>query len=62
MSSRMKPQAADKLGLYMELEVVLETGENPEVGEKEAKQLMQKLGILEENLIECAYIDLLGDS
>lgn len=60
--TRIHLDDVEGLGHFMELEVVLEPGENPEVGEKEARQLMQKLGILEENLIECAYVDLLGDS
>jgi adenylate cyclase class IV len=47
------------LGDFLELEVVLEEGEDLETGEAIAQDLMQKLGVLPDQLIECAYIDLL---
>jgi adenylate cyclase class IV len=47
------------LGDFLELEVVLEEGEDSKTGEAIARDLMQKLGVLPEQLIEGAYIDLL---
>lgn len=48
------------LGSFLELEVVLGDDEDPKAGETVARDLMQKLGILPEHLIEGAYIDLLA--
>lgn len=47
------------LGSFMELEVVLEEGEDPASGEPEAAELMRKLGITPADLVRGAYIDLL---
>ncbi|MCP4182902.1 MAG: class IV adenylate cyclase [Hyphomicrobiales bacterium] len=47
------------LGTYVELEVVLSDEETSSSGEKEARDLMIKLGIPENTLIEIAYADLL---
>lgn len=60
--TRVHLDDVDDLGHFMELEVVLEPGENPDDGDEEARQLMQTLGILDQDLIKCAYIDLLCDS
>ena len=46
------------LGDFLELEVVLEEGEDVSSGERQAAQLMEKLAIGEESLIVCAYVDL----
>ena len=48
-----------KLGTFLELEVVLQNGESPEVGVNEATELMKTLDISPQQLIGCAYIDLL---
>jgi predicted adenylyl cyclase CyaB len=48
------------LGHFLELEVVLEDGEPVEAGVREAHSLMARLGIEPSQLIEGAYIDLLG--
>jgi len=47
------------LGTFVELEVVLEDEESSSSGELEARELMIKLGIPENTLIEHAYADLL---
>ena len=47
------------LGSFMELEVVLPEGDDPQDGEREAADLMEKLGIKPEDLVRGAYIDLL---
>lgn len=47
------------LGQFVELEVVLEDGEDTDQGIAEAHRLMDKLGIRQESLIEGAYADLL---
>jgi adenylate cyclase class IV len=41
----------------MEVEVVLEEGEDPAVGEAEAAELMKHLGISTYDLVSGAYID-----
>ncbi|QBC45245.1 class IV adenylate cyclase [Iodobacter fluviatilis] len=48
------------LGEFLELEVVLAENETAEAGQVEAQQLMAKLGIQAEQLIEIAYLDLLA--
>ena len=47
------------LGDFLELEVVLEDGEDVSAGEREAAELMEKLAVGKETLIECAYVDLM---
>jgi predicted adenylyl cyclase CyaB len=47
------------LGDFMELEVVLKTGQSDAEGELIAQDMMQKLGIAEQDLIDSAYMDLL---
>ncbi len=48
------------LGEFVELEVVLADGEDPADGEREARELMRKLDILPEHLIDGAYVDMIG--
>jgi len=48
------------LGHFVELEVVLRAGEAPEAGVLEATELMNRLGIQPQQLLEDAYVDLLG--
>lgn len=48
------------LGQFLELEVVLDDGEPPEVGVLEATELMRKLGVQQHQLLEEAYVDLLA--
>ena len=47
------------LGHFLELEVVLEEHESPEVGVREANELLVKLGVEQSQLIEGGYFDLL---
>jgi predicted adenylyl cyclase CyaB len=49
------------VGSYLELEVVLRDGEDPENGTAEAQRLMAELGIKPQDLIDKAYIDLLAE-
>jgi predicted adenylyl cyclase CyaB len=57
--TRIHLDRVEGLGDFLELEVVLEDGENVETGEAIALDLMQKLDILPDQLIQGAYIDLL---
>ncbi|CAM2009766.1 class IV adenylate cyclase [Acanthopleuribacter pedis] len=47
------------LGFFMELEVVLEKGESPQQGRVIAEKLMTQLGIPPDDLLACAYLDLI---
>jgi predicted adenylyl cyclase CyaB len=47
------------LGEFMELEVVMQPEQRDAQGEQIAQELMDELGILPEDLIDVAYIDLL---
>ena len=47
------------VGDFIELEVVLSSGQTDEDGESVARALMASLGIRDEDLIDCAYVDLL---
>jgi predicted adenylyl cyclase CyaB len=47
------------LGQFIELEVVLEPGQDIEYGTAVARDLMWKLGVHEEDLIATAYVDML---
>ncbi len=57
--TRIHLDRVEGLGDFLELEVVLENGESVQSGETVAGDLMEKLGILPDQLIECAYVDLL---
>jgi len=48
------------LGAFLELEVVLRDQERPDIGMREAHELMERLGIHSGQLVEKAYIDLLS--
>jgi adenylate cyclase class IV len=58
--TRVHLDIVEDLGHFLELEVVLAEGEAPEVGILEAHELMRKLGIKPDQLIEDAYVDLLA--
>ena len=47
------------LGHFLELEVVLEEHETPEIGIREANELLVRLGVERSDLIEGGYFDLL---
>lgn len=57
--TRIHLDHVEQLGDFIELEVVLKTDESMQLGENEAKQIMAKLGIQKNSLIEHAYIDLI---
>lgn len=57
--SRIHLDRVQGLGDFLELEVVLNEGESLEVGTQEAEALMLQLGIVPQQLIDVAYIDLL---
>ena len=59
--TRVHIDQVDQLGDFLELEVVLDKNDSPEDGKKTAKELMDKLRIPENSLIEKAYVDLLID-
>lgn len=60
--TRIHIDAVEHLGDFLELEVVLDDGEDPSVGIQEAQEIMSALQIDEEQLVLCAYIDLItGD-
>jgi predicted adenylyl cyclase CyaB len=50
------------LGHFVELEVVMREGQSDSEGRSIAEDLMQKLGIVPEDLLEGAYMDLLENS
>ncbi|MFN2187221.1 MAG: CYTH domain-containing protein, partial [Candidatus Promineifilaceae bacterium] len=58
-NTRLHLDIVEGLGAFVELEVVLSTGQRIEEGEAIATSLMERLGISKGDLIEGAYIDLL---
>jgi predicted adenylyl cyclase CyaB len=57
--TRIHLDQVEDLGEFLELEVVLEKDEAPEMGRPEAQHLMAVLKISPEDLVNSAYIDLL---
>jgi predicted adenylyl cyclase CyaB len=58
--TRVHLDQVDGLGHFLELEVVLEEGEPPESGIREAHMLIGQLGIETSALIDTAYVDLIA--
>jgi predicted adenylyl cyclase CyaB len=58
--TRVHLDRVESLGDYLELEVVLTDAEPAEHGVREAHDLMRRLGVGPAQLIEAAYVDLLG--
>jgi predicted adenylyl cyclase CyaB len=58
--TRIHLDRVEGLGDFVELEVVLAEGEDANAGETVARDLMDKLGIRPDQLIDCAYVDLLA--
>jgi predicted adenylyl cyclase CyaB len=58
--TRLHLDKVEGLGQFLELEVVLDDDEPAESGAREARRLMEELGIEAQQLVECAYIDLLA--
>ena len=57
--TRVHLDRVEELGDFLELEVVLAEGEPAETGVREARELMTKLGVKPDQLIEDYYVDLL---
>jgi predicted adenylyl cyclase CyaB len=58
-NTRIHLDEVEGLGTFMELEVVLSTGQRTEEGEGTVADLMEQLGISASDLVDAAYIDLL---
>jgi predicted adenylyl cyclase CyaB len=58
--TRIQLDRVEGLGEFLELEVMLDEGENHEAGKAVALELMEKLGIQSHQLIEDAYVDMLA--
>jgi adenylate cyclase class IV len=58
--TRIHLDRVEGLGDFLELEVVLDEGESAAAGEREAFELMRKLGVDRLRLIDVAYVDLLA--
>jgi predicted adenylyl cyclase CyaB len=57
--TRIHLDDVEGLGYFMELEVVLQAGQSDAEGQAIAEELMRRLGIREEALLEGAYVDLI---
>ncbi|CAH0698498.1 unnamed protein product [Spodoptera exigua] len=57
--TRVHIDTVQDLGHFMELEVVLRPEQTLEEGQAIAHDLRTKLGVKEEDLIDCAYVDML---
>jgi adenylate cyclase len=60
--TRIHLDEVEGLGNFLELEVVLQEGQQPEDGMAIAAGLMKKLGVKREDLIAGAYIDLISQN
>jgi len=60
--TRIHLDDVEDLGQFMELEVVLREGQSDAEGQAIAEDLMTRLGVREEDLLEGAYMDLLEKS
>ena len=58
--TRIHVDRVEGLGNFVELEVVLEEGEDADAGMREAHDLMATLGIAAPDLVDGAYVDLLA--
>lgn len=59
-NTRIHLDQVEGLGTFLELEVVLDDGDSETDGERTARSLMQKLGVTDDDLVEGAYLDLMG--
>jgi predicted adenylyl cyclase CyaB len=58
-NTRIHLDHVEGLGEFLELEVVLEPGQPAEEGAQRARELMERLGIGDADLVDVAYMDLL---
>ena len=58
--TRIHLDRVEGLGEFLELEVVLADGESAETGEAVARELMEKMRVQPEQLLEGAYVDMLA--
>jgi predicted adenylyl cyclase CyaB len=58
--TRIHLDEVEGLGEFLELEVVLAEGQSVAEGQRIAEELMERLGIRAEDLVEGAYLDLPG--
>jgi predicted adenylyl cyclase CyaB len=58
--TRIHLDKVERLGSFVELEVVLREGQSPQEGHHIARELMARLGLRDEDLTEGAYADLLA--
>jgi adenylate cyclase class IV len=58
--SRIHLDEVEGLGTFLEVEVVLAAGQDPAEGERIAGDLRRALDVRDEDLVDRAYIDLLG--
>ncbi len=59
--TRVHLDRVEGLGDFLELEIMLDSDECPEAGVQEAFELMNRLGVTQDQLIESAYVDLLTE-
>ncbi|XP_023945403.2 uncharacterized protein LOC112051133 [Bicyclus anynana] len=59
--TRIHIDKVQDLGNFMELEVVLRPEQSLEEGQEIARDLQNKLGVENKDLIQCAYVDLLDN-
>lgn len=57
--TRIHLDKVERLGEYLELEVVLRADSSLEEGVAEAEEIMKELGLSQEDLVKGAYLDLL---
>ena len=60
-NTRIHLDCVERLGKFLELEVVLEIGDSDEAGHRTANELLQRLGVEKADLVTGAYIDLLEE-
>jgi len=57
--TRIHLDDVEDLGYFMELEVVMRAGQSDQDGQAIANDLMKKLGVQDEDLLDLAYMDLI---
>jgi len=59
--TRVHLDQVDGLGDFMELEVVMQNGQSDSEGQAIAEELMRKLGVSADDLLEGAYMDMIEE-